>query len=68
MAMTAKRPKLAIDAGVELQEAIRMIAANEYKTIRAVVLLALVANYPHLKELVDKELDRGGILDKISKQ
>jgi len=53
---TRKRTKIAIDASPEIQEALRKVAANEYRTVRVAVLTALAEKYPDLKPLIDKEL------------
>ena len=52
------RTRIQVDASPELQEALRVIASNEYMNIRAVVLLSLAEKYPQLQELVDAELKR----------
>lgn len=58
MNTTTVRPRMQIDVSPELQEALRVISSEEYKTIRTVVLLALAGKYPQLKKLVDDELKR----------
>lgn len=44
--------KLVINLETELYQALKGIASRDYRTLRAVILLALVRQYPELEDIV----------------
>lgn len=66
MRMTAIRPRtqLVVDITPEFRDALKILAAREYRTVSQTVLLALVKAYPELENPEDL-LKNVGILNKV---
>lgn len=64
-AMTAKRPKLAIDASPELVRQLKIKAAIEGVTVRAFVLNSLMKANPDLAPVIREELLPGSNLEAV---
>lgn len=61
--MTAKRPKIQIDASADLANAIKSLAYAKGLTMRQFVMFSLAEKYPELKDLVRAEIELPGPKD-----
>lgn len=58
MSMTASRTRLMVDLKPETVQTIKIKAVTQGKSMRALILEALAAQYPDMAEQVDAELKR----------
>ena len=54
----AIRPRLVVDVDHEFLAQIRVVAAKNRTSVRKAVIEAIAKEYPEMKKVADKELDR----------
>ena len=54
----AIRPRLVVDVDHEFLAQIRVVAAKNRTSVRKAVIQAIAKEYPEMKKIAEKELDR----------